>query len=135
MKLLTTDGLELQSFKPMGGPDETSISFVVPTADLAPGDYVIRLDALNPGNGKTESKQLTIHRVTALPAWKSYIDSHRRLIVDGKPFFPLGMYFGGISDSAGNLSQQPVQLPYAVSSAQARNSGQNRLPASRYSTA
>ena len=99
LKLLTTDGKELQSFKPMGGPDETSISFVVPTADLAPGDYVIRLDALNPGNGKTESKQLTIHRVTALPAWKSYIDSHRRLIVDGKPFFPLGMYFGGISDS------------------------------------
>ena len=25
-------------------------------------------------------------------------DEHRRLIVDGKPFFPLGMYFGGISE-------------------------------------
>ncbi|HPY90766.1 MAG TPA: hypothetical protein PLT23_08565, partial [Lentisphaeria bacterium] len=99
LKLLTTDGKELQSFKPTGGVDETSIRFVVPTADLALGDYVVRLDALNPGNGKTESKQLTIHRVAALPAWKSYIDSHRRLIVDGKPFFPLGMYFGGVSES------------------------------------
>ncbi|NMA40643.1 MAG: hypothetical protein GX937_10765 [Lentisphaerae bacterium] len=99
LKLLTTDGKELQSFRPMGGPDEKSIRFVVPTADLAPGDYVIRLDAVNPNSGQTDSKQLTIHRVATLPAWKSYIDSHRRLIVDGKPFFPLGMYFGGISDS------------------------------------
>ena len=98
LQLLTPAGRELQTFAPAGG-DEKSLRFVVPTADLAPGDYVVRLDAVNPGNGQTESKQLTIHRVAALPAWKSYIDRHRRLLVDGQPFFPLGMYFGGVSES------------------------------------
>ncbi len=27
-----------------------------------------------------------------------FIDPHRRLIVDGQPFFPLGMYWGGVKE-------------------------------------
>ncbi|MDD4097979.1 MAG: hypothetical protein PHC30_04355, partial [Lentisphaeria bacterium] len=97
LKLLAADGRELQTFAPAGG-DDKSLRFLVPTAGLAPADYVLRLEAVNPGNGQTETRELTFHRVAALPEWKSRIDRHRRLVVDGQPFFPLGMYFGGVSE-------------------------------------
>ena len=35
-------------------------------------------------------------RVDALPARRVWIDAHQRCIVDGKPFFPLGMYWGKV---------------------------------------
>ncbi|MDD4101049.1 MAG: hypothetical protein PHU80_00260 [Kiritimatiellae bacterium] len=37
-------------------------------------------------------------RVERLPERKAYIDAHRRLIADGQPFFPLGMYWSGIKE-------------------------------------
>ena len=30
---------------------------------------------------------------------KAYIDEHRRLILDGKPFFPIGMYWSSINEA------------------------------------
>ena len=39
------------------------------------------------------SASIDFTRVAALPRRRVWIDSHRRCIVDGKPFFPLGMYW------------------------------------------
>ena len=57
LKLLAADGRELQTFAPAGG-DDKSLRFLVPTAGLAPADYVLRLEAVNPGNGQTETREL-----------------------------------------------------------------------------
>ena len=37
-------------------------------------------------------------RVSNMPKRKVWIDRHQRAIVDGKPFFPLGMYFTGVKE-------------------------------------
>jgi hypothetical protein len=37
-------------------------------------------------------------RVNQLPERKAYIDEHRRLIVAGQPFFPLGMYWSSVKE-------------------------------------
>lgn len=117
LRLLTADGRSLRTNPPTVN-DDRSLRFTVQTADLTPGDYLLRLEAINPASNKLETKELTIHRVNALPEWKSRIDEHHRLILDGKPFFPLGMYFGGIPanelavyrDSAFNCLMPYAQL-------------------------
>ena len=43
--------------------------------------------------------EVTFTRVERLPSRSVWIDRRQRTIVDGKPFFPLGMYFTGISDA------------------------------------
>ncbi len=49
------------------------------------------------------SRTVTFQRVAKLPERKVYFDEHRRLIVDGKPFFPLGMYLGHINKRDMNI--------------------------------
>lgn len=77
-------------------PDEVIFEF--DSTPLLPGEYKIECAAIQPDSGQKEVVQLTMNRVEKYPVRKAYIDSYRRLIVDGKPFFPLGMYFGGVSD-------------------------------------
>ncbi len=68
----------------------------LPVGALTPGQYRLEI-ALLDGDGKP--LQQNSHDVTRLaddfrPACT--IDEHCRLLVDGKPFFPLGMYFSSI---------------------------------------
>jgi hypothetical protein len=50
-----------------------------------------------------------LNRVAQLPERKVYIDAHNRAIVDGKPFFPLGMYWSSIKP---DLLQTYAQGPF-----------------------
>ncbi len=43
------------------------------------------------------SASIPFVRLSAPPARRVWIDSHKRTIVDGKPFFPFGMYFREVS--------------------------------------
>jgi hypothetical protein len=52
--------------------------------------------ALTDAAGTVLARDAYTLRRSAPPA--SYIDDHNRLIVNGKPFFPLGMYFGGVGE-------------------------------------
>lgn len=55
-------------------------------------------------------------RVEKLPGRRVWIDEHKRCIVDGKPFFPLGMYSGKIDDEMlSQFTQGPFNavMPYA----------------------
>lgn len=72
------------------------VEFVVPTDKLAPGKYVASYSAKNPNDGQIETVTLAVKRVKELPEVKTRIDEYRRAVVDGKPFFPLGLYFGGV---------------------------------------
>ena len=65
------------------------------------------------------SAQLSFNRVAKMPSRRVWIDEHRRTIVDGKPFFPLGMYTGSASRRAEYVNGpfncvMPYQAPDAV---------------------
>jgi hypothetical protein len=69
----------------------------IPVAELPHGDYEIEV-RLEPrtGGDPLSVKNLLFSRTAKLSAGTSFIDEHNRLIVNGKPFFPLGMYWGQV---------------------------------------
>jgi hypothetical protein len=70
----------------------------LPAGKLAPGEYRLEIALLD---AEGESIQAIEHDLVRMPdEFKptSLIDEHRRLLVDGKPLFPLGMYFSGIKE-------------------------------------
>lgn len=73
---------------------------------LKPGDNSISVSLDMAASGKNLATQTYTVRKwkpgEALP--KVYIDSHNRAIVEGKPFFPLGLYLG-----SGTKGDQPIQ--------------------------
>ena len=71
-------------------PDEASLSLDV--ADFAFGRQDVTCELL--ADGKVIGSASTpFTRVTALPRRNVWIDRHGRCIVNGEPFFPLGMYW------------------------------------------
>ena len=62
---------------------------------LAVGKYTMRVVVTAP-DGKVHTQDGTFTKLAAEPRYKTTIDTHRRMIVDGKPFFPLGMYMSSI---------------------------------------
>ena len=85
-------------------------------ADLAMGEQRVSFELA--AEGKTlGSASLPFTRVDRLPGRRVWIDRHNRCIVDGKPFFPLGMYFGEVTEKAlGVYTNGPFNclMPYAV---------------------
>lgn len=78
------------------GDEPTDV--VVPIDELSAGDYDIETRLLD-ADGKV--LQTTHHPLSRPPAGfrpKSVIDAHRRLLIDGEPFFPIGMYWSGINE-------------------------------------
>ncbi|HEY3325470.1 MAG TPA: hypothetical protein VGP72_33770 [Planctomycetota bacterium] len=66
--------------------------------DLAPGKYTF-IATLTSRDGKIlQTTRHDIERAAADFKPRAYIDAHKRLIFDGKPFFPLGMYFSKIDE-------------------------------------
>ena len=69
---------------------------------LAPGSYRLRLTLERAGTLAPLGSDEWRLRVPTESEWKSlpsHIDEANRLIVDGHPFFPLGMYWGGVSEA------------------------------------
>jgi hypothetical protein len=74
--------------------------------DLPPGSYVARVSLLDKVAGRTLSTRSD--RLVKLPVGPkpySYIDEYSRLIVDGKPFLPLGCYW-----SAGEVKEDTIKV-------------------------
>jgi hypothetical protein len=70
---------------------------------LPVGAYRVRF-ALKACDGTPRGDAQTyFSRVETLPKRRAFIDAHRRLIVDGQPFFPLGMYWSGIKEKECDL--------------------------------
>jgi hypothetical protein len=65
-------------------------------ATLAPGRYTLRVSLVTARGGRALAEErFAIEKLSPesrLPT--VYIDDHNRTIVNGQPFFPLGMYFG-----------------------------------------
>jgi hypothetical protein len=74
---------------------DTFVSLDVP--DLAEGEYSLQVSLARKGGGEpviTETRRLV--RTNDRPS--SYVDAHNRLIIDGEPFLPLGMYWSGVNE-------------------------------------
>ena len=78
------------------GVTNDSIEFTIDSDALPVGEYKLEYQTVNPISEKPETISKTLHKLAQFPECKTRIDEHRRFIVDGKPFFPLGMYFGAV---------------------------------------
>ena len=78
-------------------------TLTLPLERLAYGTYPIAFE-LESADGKVrDSASLMFTRTKERPRRKVWIDRHSRLIVDGKPFFPLGFYLGKMEGEAASL--------------------------------
>ena len=75
------------------------LDVAVPVNGLPVGQYDFALRLLGPEGRELQAVHHTLTRVPDDFRPKSAIDEHRRLQVDGKPFFPLGMYFSNINEA------------------------------------
>lgn len=76
-----------------------SLLFRFDSTPLAPGQYALTAEVPARDGAGTDSETLTFTRYEKLPARKAFIDEHQRLILDGKPFFPIGLYSHNLTDA------------------------------------
>ena len=60
--------------------------------ELAPGPQDVRLEVKTKGGESLGATSFQFNRVAELPKRRVWIDRHGRCIVNGAPFFPIGMY-------------------------------------------
>lgn len=76
---------------------------------LSPGEYQVRLELTGPDGVSLGRQEFDLHKLAPdAPRPAVFIDEHNRTMVDGKPFFPLGWYFGpgpSTPDYAGHLDR------------------------------
>ena len=73
------------------------LAFTVDSDKLSTGPYTLQCKVTDPKSGKTYTAEHPFRKLAEAPNYRVYVDRHRRLIVDGKPFFPLGMYFSKVT--------------------------------------
>ena len=76
---------------------DARFSCTVPVSSLKMGRQKVGFSAYGADGGQLGSADMDFTRVEKLPQRTVVFDAQGRTIVDGKPFFPLGMYWGGIS--------------------------------------
>lgn len=84
-------------------------SVTLPVTSFAPGTNKVRMVLLEGGKALGESSCM-FARVSRLPERKVWFDRFKRTIVNGKPFFPLGMFWGDIT--AADLSIYTNGAPF-----------------------
>ena len=85
-------------------------------SDLAEGRSEVACELVSSAGKALGRASCTFERVAELPKRRVWIDAHKRCIVDGKPFFPLGMYSGRLTPEQLELyAKGPfnVVMPYA----------------------
>ncbi len=70
----------------------------LPLPELAVGSYRLTVDLVDKAEGKVLCQD--VHRLERrtgeMP--RCFVDEHNRVILDGEPFFPLGMYWSGVNE-------------------------------------
>ncbi len=96
MNIIDSAGKNILTLSPDTFHDDF-VTFTFDSGKLSTGKYTLRGTFTNPKTGSVNVSNATFTKVDKLPQYKTMIDSHRRMIVDGKPFFPLGMYFSDVT--------------------------------------
>lgn len=71
-----------------------TVRLTLPVERLAVGTHPVTLEFGLAGKPPADKASLTFTRTAAPPDWRVRFDSCRRAVVDGRPFFPIGMYMG-----------------------------------------
>ena len=77
---------------------ENAVLFEIEAAYLAKGTHPVSCELIDRNGQKIGGGSIDFTRVNELPKRRTWFDSKRRAIVDGKPFFPLGIYLSEITD-------------------------------------
>ena len=93
--------------------------FEIEAAHLAKGTHPVSCELIDRDGKKIGGGSLDFTRVNELPKRRTWFDAKRRTIVDGKPFFPLGIYINEVTDRGnqfGNLLTGPFNciMPYSA---------------------
>lgn len=78
--------------------DDGIASATVEAGELALGKHPIAFELVDDSGQKLGRAEVQFTRVARLPDRKVWIDRYNRTIVDGKPFFPMGMYFTEVKE-------------------------------------
>lgn len=89
------DGEKVVSERRVRRPAEGMNEVALDARRLGPGEYVARVELLAPGGKSLARQEFPIRKLPpGAPEPTVWIDEHNRTVVKGKPFFPLGWYFG-----------------------------------------
>lgn len=117
VKLTASAGNKIISRKTKMHGDTVSIS--VPVRKLPTGAIELSATLMNTNGGKILATQKwTAKKIgpAEVRAMKSYIDAYNNLIVDGKPFFPIGWYTDSSDSNVDEVANTPFNciLSYAM---------------------
>ncbi len=70
----------------------------IDTKDLPIGSYFVKVNLIGNNNKLLNSWETSVKKISSKSKPAVYIDNNKRLIVDGKAIFPLGMYWGEINE-------------------------------------
>ena len=101
----------------VGAITDTKADVVIDGRALPAGRYSVEV-ALKPKNGgeTLASDRWDVSRIVEKQDRTAYIDAHNRLMLNGEPFFPLGMYWGGVKPEELDIYAQSAfncLMPYA----------------------
>lgn len=98
------------------------VEISAPARRLAPGAYRLEIALVEKASGEILGAcSHPITREAGVPKRKVSIDGHNRVIVDGTPFFPLGMYWGSVSREELDIYAESAfncLMPYSNTSAE-----------------
>ena len=90
-------GGDMRSVKPTRLTENAAI-FEIEAAHLAKGTHPVSCDLFDRDGKRIGGGSLDFTRVNELPKRRTWFDAKHRTIVDGKPFFPLGIYIVGVNE-------------------------------------
>ena len=114
LRVFDTKGAELARATPRS-VDGDSATFAIDSTPWPAGALTLEVSARGAG-GAEERAHLAAVRAGPPPPRKACIDARGRLVLDGKPFFPLGMYWGAVKpDEMAIYAKSPFNclMPYA----------------------
>lgn len=85
-----TNGVRVIGETAIAARDRAGFSIEVKKMKMGEGEMAFELFA--PDGAKLGTASMRFNRLSKMPNRRVWIDRYRRTIVDGKPFFPLGMY-------------------------------------------
>ncbi len=116
LSVVDADGKTLAALKPAEiGYD--FYRFKLDSSKLPVAKYSLVCVATDPRKNEKETLAIAFERLEKFPARKAYIDEHKRLIHEGEPVFPLGLYLSGAPQNAIDLigdSAFNCVMPYAA---------------------
>ena len=83
---------------------DSAVVLEIESACLAKGTHPVSCELFDNDGKRIGGGSLDFTRVNELPKRRVWFDAKRRAIVDGKPFFPLGIYISEVTDRGSQFS-------------------------------